>query len=289
MVRTTLVVTTALLVMVGTAVSATAAGTPAPGAMTWTDPATTSVDLAVDTGHARLQVHVRPGTAGDGRLAVAAAHAAGRGVELAALAGDPTWADTHRHHLLAWIDEVVGTGLVDELVLDVEPYLLPAWHDPTTHAALVARFAGTLELARVHAGGTTLTVAVPFWFDEIAADGGPTLLDVVARHADHLLVMAYRDSAAGVLALLDDERRVAAATGTGLEVALELTPQEPAYVSFHGQDQGRIDAARATIDAALVGDPTYRGTTVHTLEAYASAPPAPAPGRGNGGGKGPKR
>ncbi|MFA9428660.1 SET domain-containing protein [Egicoccus sp. AB-alg2] len=56
------------------------------------------------------------------------------------------------------------------------------------------------------------------------------MLDKIAAVVDGIVVMAYRDTPEAQLALLGEERRVAAATGTRLWVALELTEQEPAYV-----------------------------------------------------------
>ncbi|MTV25372.1 hypothetical protein FTX61_08120 [Nitriliruptoraceae bacterium ZYF776] len=167
---------------------------------------------------------------------------------------------------------MVATRQVTTLVLDIEPYLLADWHTPaTTRRRLVERFVGTLTQAEARAGDVRVVAAAPFWFDEHpASSGSGTVLDQVARAVDGLLVMAYRDTPERVLATLDDERRVAAATSTDLWVALELTPQDPASITFH-------EEGRAAVDAALASHPTYRGTVLHTLEAYAAMPRPTAP------------
>ncbi|GGI04801.1 hypothetical protein [Egicoccus halophilus] len=268
--RRLLLVVTLLIGMVGSVGTGASASTAARGSFSWNDPDPALVTASVAAGRDELWVHVRPGTVRSGGLRATAAAGQRAGVRVAALGGDPNWADRGRAAALAWVSEVAAADGVDHVVLDIEPYLLPEWsRSASSQRKLVDRFVGTLAEAKKRAGSDQLTVAIPFWFDEIpASTGRGTLLDQVAAVADGLLVMAYRDTPQAQVQLVGEERRVAAATGTRLWVALELTAQDPAYISYHGRPRAEVDRAVAHLESALGEDRMFAGTVLHTLEAY---------------------
>jgi len=107
--------------------------------------------------------------------------------------------------------------------LDVEPYLLPEYRDhpaETLHHYLkFVREVGTW----VHQKGKKLSLAVPFWFQNILLNGNPLLREIF-RVTDEVVVMSYRNQAEEVLNLSRVFLRWGEITGKRVSIGIELLP-----------------------------------------------------------------
>ncbi len=119
---------------------------------------------------------------------------------------------------------------------DVEPYLLPEWQGEQRERVLRDYVTLLERLASVaRAGGLTLGVDIPFWFDgkdELTGrpaaplDGKP-VLERVLDLADDIGLMDYRTmafGADGVIAHGSDELALASARGKRVFIGLETVP-----------------------------------------------------------------
>ena len=172
--------------------------------------------LATSRGIGQLYAAVPPHVDRSPKLAelqqlVALADAAGLRVD--ALGGGPGWVDDPAWVVTNWLQPALATGLFTGVHVDIEPYTTPAW---TKHRkAVVKKYLTTLDTLRTAAAGTPIEADIPFWFDEIAANGS-TLDREIMRRTDAVAVMAYRnhvDGPDGTIALASAEVAAGAQLG----------------------------------------------------------------------------
>lgn len=161
------------------------------------------------------------------------------GIDVYALAGEPTWATNRKgaRATLQWIEAAQKkTKLFAGVHLDIEPYALKSY-SKKTQAILENYFEVLKEYRKMtNAQQMRLEADIPFWFDEELYDnkyGKGKVSDFVIRVTDEVAIMAYKQKATDIINITSHERAYAKKKGKTLTIAVETHPSlsEPG-VSF---------------------------------------------------------
>lgn len=235
------------------------------------------VSLATARGIGQLYAAVPPHVDSSPKLAelqelVALADAAGLRVD--ALGGDPGWVDNPAWVVTNWLQPALASGLFTGVHVDIEPYTTPAW--TKNRKAVVKKYLATLDALRTAAAGTPLEADIPFWFDEVAANGS-TLDREIMRRTDAVTVMAYRnraDGPDGTIALASAEVAAGAQLGRRVRVGQETNflGTDPTEVkqTFHGMTLAQMEGQLALVDDAFSTSPAFAGLAIHDALGYRS-------------------
>ena len=239
-----------------------------------------TVDFAGARGITELYAAVPPHVASSpqlGQLHELAAHAAGVGVRVDALGGDPTWIDNQTWVAESWLEPALASGLFTGVHVDLEPYTTRAWQ--TERATVVDKWLATLDGLRSSAGTTPLEADIPFWLGEVPANGS-TLDREVMRRTAGVTVMAYRNTADGpdgTIALAAPAVRAGAALGCPVRIGQETRHlgRDPAQLkqTFFGRTRSWMEAELAAVDRAFAAAPTFAGLAIHDSVGYAAMAP----------------
>jgi len=232
-----------------------------------------SAVLAVAKRYAvtELLVWVSPGFTNDRallrRLHVLSGLAQLAGMHLDALCGDPSWAASPAA-ATRWAVEVRSSQLFARIHVDIEPYARSDW---SVRRSMLTR--GLLSALReAERTGMPLDADIPSWYNTVPAPGGGSLDVAVMRLTSSVTIMAYRNSAAAVLALaepeLADAGRAHAKAWIGLNTA--AAGGDPASTSYLGKSTAVIMSDIATLAANGTRWPSFSGLALHDSESLAS-------------------
>ena len=237
----------------------------------WDQPTQALVDFSVERGIDRIFLHVAPGSSSDVAVGTFLDSAHSAGIEVFALAGDPSWAKRSRP-FLNWVDEIVSHGGFDGLAPDIEPYALSDWNNKKRRSRLLTRYLDGLEDAHSRAGGLPLIPAVPFWWDEPEfAVKGSLLIDEVISRVDGIAVMAYRDSAAGpngIIALAGYEVAAGSQAGKSVTIGVETAANSLDHVTFYEEGNAEMEAVLADVASEWSSTSGYWGNAIHHYGSY---------------------
>lgn len=177
-------------------------------------------------------------------------------------AGD---ADSGAARAVAWARRATAEGLFDAVHLDVEPWTRADW--PGREGALLG---GLERTVRRVAAATGLPVEVDLvpW---LAAEH-PRGFAGIARGADAVTLMAYRDRAADVLAASAAARAALGRLGRPWRIAVDTLPSASPAETFADDGRAVLDAELVAIDAALRGADGWAGVAVHDAEHWRALP-----------------
>ncbi|WAC65252.1 hypothetical protein OVA14_07600 [Agrococcus sp. SL85] len=225
-----------------------------------------------------------PWSGPDARVRACVAALRRLGLRVAALGGEPGWADADAEagdveaadaeagdapagaaHAVAWARRATAEGLFDAVHLDVEPWTRTDW--PGREGALLL---GLERAVRQVAAATALPVEVDLvpWL----AVEHPRSFEGVARSADAVTLMAYRDRAAAVLAASAGARAALAGLGRPWRIAVDTLPSASPDETFADDGRAVLDAELAAIVAALRGADGWSGVAVHDAEHWRALP-----------------
>ena len=234
------------------------------------------VALATSRGIGQLYAAVPPNVGSSPKLAelralVTLADAAGLRVD--ALGGDPGWVDNPSSVVTSWLKPALATGLFTGVHVDMEPYNTRAW--TKNRKSVITKYLATLDAFRTAAGSTPIEADIPFWFDEVPANGSTFDREVMKR-TDAVTVMAYRrlaDGVDGTIALSANEIRSGAQLGRPVRIGQETNHlgDDPISVkqTFHGQTRTQMEVQLGLITAAYGGSPSFAGLAIHDAIGYA--------------------
>lgn len=253
------------------------AATDTPRAMwVWDEPSQAIVDFSTARGIDRVFLHVAPGFSSNPAVDSFLTSAHSQGIEVYALAGDPSWAKRSRP-FLNWVDEVVSHGGFDGLAPDIEPYALSDWNNKKRRSRLISRYLDGLEDANARAGALPLIPAVPFWWDEPEfAVEGSLLIDEVLSRVDGIAVMAYRDTAQGsngIITLAGYEVAAGSAAGKSVTIGVETAPNTYDHVTFYEEGNGAMEAVLAEVVGQWGTYSGYWGNAIHHYGSYVGLKP----------------
>lgn len=175
----------------------------------------------------------------------------------------------------------------DGVNLDIEPHILDAWDQDRDALLLGFLDLGRALMALKSRSGQALPVgpAMPFWFDGIVLEWNGRSAPVSA-HAqdlyDYVALMDYRDHAEGrdgILAHAGDEMDYADAHGKQVVIGVEVTPAEPAKVSFHHLREADLERELSLVEHAYASRPAFAGFAIHHYRGYRDWLSRPAPQR----------
>jgi len=210
-------------------------------------------------------------------LAELAAASERAGFSIVLTGGEPAWSSAEGHaralDFLAVVAELEARLAKRELahsrrvLLDVEPYLLPAWKTAPERAA--AEHTELLRALHAAARGAGLEVwhTIPFWFASTYAQGR-SLDRLTLELSDGVVVMAYRDRAADVVAAAAPTLAAAAELEKPVIVAVETKCVEPAYVTFCGKKPQVLGEALNAVRSRFASTPAFAGLAVHYFDSW---------------------
>jgi hypothetical protein len=235
------------------------------------------VTLATSRGIGQLYAAVPPHVESSPKLAelqqlVALADEAGLRVD--ALGGDPGWVDNPAWVVTNWLQPALAAGLFTGVHVDIEPYTTSAW--TKNRKAVIKKYLTTLETLRTAAAGTPIEADIPFWFDEIAANGS-TLDREIMRRTDAVAVMAYRnraDGPDGTIALASAEVAAGEQLGRPVRIGQETNflGTDPTEVkqTFHGMTLAQMESQLVLVRDAFAASTAFAGLAIHDSLGYAA-------------------
>ena len=200
----------------------------------------------------------------------------GAGVRVWAMSGHAAWAERPAR-ARAWAAGVARARTFDGAVLDIEPYLLPAWRERAGRRRLVRGYLKALAGARARLGGLQILTAVPFWFDHDAQRyRGEPLTAAVLERSDGVVVMAYRDHAFGsdgILALSEGELALARAAHKVAWIGVQTAADALDKLTFFEEGQRRLEQTLASVTVLLGARREFAGVSVHHFAAQRTLRP----------------
>ena len=258
----------AALMVGGGAVPASAAGERA--MWVWDGPVDGVVDFSSQNSVNDLYLHTPPGFSADANYQAFLAEAHAVGLQVHAMAGDPSWAK-QSGPWTEWVDEVVAYGGFDGLVFDVEPYLHADWNTKRQSRLIRSYLAGLDEAAQL-AGDLPVLATVPFWFDEIMVRRARLVESVLAK-TDGIVVMAYRDHAEGVDGIIElsaVEASLAASMAKHFVVGVETGSVGLDKVSFAEEGEAFMESELRLVEAEFGPSPVFGGFAIHHYGSYST-------------------
>ena len=152
---------------------------------------------------------------------------------------------------------------------DLEPQQRETWPDEAARPAILGELLDTLDAMRPIAAAASLplTLDIGFFLDELTLTRhGRTrpmhewVIDAVPR----VVVMDYRDDAAGMLDMAANELRYASEVNVPIILAVETREvTEGEYVSFYEEGLTAMNTALRTVRAEERARPAFAGLAIH--------------------------
>jgi hypothetical protein len=198
-------------------------------------------------------------------------------IELFWVCGDPSWALSERHvralSVIGWAIRIntllqkQSLPAIRGLQYDVEPYLVPAWK--ASPGSVEPQYASLLVKLRdaTHSAGFELWLDVPFWFEERTFQA-TSLGQLAVRSSDGIVIMAYRNTAAGIVDKATDLLRDPYARARSIVVAVETSCREVPVTTLCGISAAGLDSAMGEMGERLRTFDAFAGLAVHPYEGW---------------------
>ncbi|WP_017811544.1 hypothetical protein [Paenibacillus shenyangensis] len=208
------------------------------------------------------------------------AAASAQGITVQALDGAPSWAlDSRRHELQAtldWITTYQQGASADEkfsgIHIDIEPYLLPEWR--TDQLTVIAGWQHSVEsvVQAAHSLHIPASADIPFWLHTLlTADESATLSSWMMQQYDSITIMAYRDSASGILDVAEAQLAEGDAVGTPVYVGVETNPtSEGNTITFYEEGAAYLNNQLARVTKQAGKHDSFAGIAVHDYAGWST-------------------
>lgn len=229
------------------------------------------------------EIYFCPGNYSNEKVQIFVADANARGMRVAWLTGDSGWLEIDSTGCQIAVDRFLTyqkTAPADArfyaIHLDVEPHQRPDFS--SARPGYMQRFYEIADEAgkTVHAGGYEIEWDLPFWFDQdkvFTIDAGEILfLEAMSRISDTLCLMSYRDKAADILSISEEELAAAANTDCRVVCGVETHSEEGDGVSFMEEGKRKMYAELVTLYRTLSGKEKAYGIAVHYLNTWYDLP-----------------
>lgn len=203
------------------------------------------------------------------RGAVRALHAAGV-TKVAALGGDPAWADDPTL-AATWTAAALRAAPFDAIQFDVEPWVVSS---DAELPAVVAKLQNLYDQAHAAAGSTPIGADLPWWLAAKPQPGGGTAFDALLPHLTSVAIVAFSDHAGGtdgIVALAKPAATAAAAKRIPFTIGVETDTPEVAggpAATFGDDSAALLESEAAKVRTQLSSLRGYRGVTVEHLLAW---------------------
>lgn len=213
--------------------------------------------------------------------------AAAAGIEVHAMGGHPIWAlEENRPRMMRLIQYVKGYNRAVEgqarfhgIHLDIEPYVLPAWHENTQQ--VISEWTANLdafvtELKKDSNLEASMDMAV--WLDKYNMPGEQMSLSKwMIQRMDHVSLMAFRDVAAGsngIVGVSKEEIAFADELGKPIQLSVEIkASHEGDHITFYEEGAAFMEQELAKLPDLLKDSPSYAGNLVHAYTYWKNAKP----------------
>jgi hypothetical protein len=203
-------------------------------------------------------------------------------IEIVWVCGDPSWALSARHvRALAVVERAnrinallrnLALPEIRSLQYDIEPYRLPEWK--ASPAIVEPQYGALLVELRMatQAAGFELWLDVPFWLGQRTVQG-TSLGRLAVGASDGLVIMAYRNTVAGIVEKATDLLRDSDAKTRSVVVAMETGCREEPVTTLCGISATALEAARVEIRKRLGSFDAFAGLAVHPYEGWRDLSP----------------
>lgn len=212
------------------------------------------------------------------------AHAAG--IEVHAMGGHPVWVfEKNRsrimklvHYVKSYNHQVSRQQQFDGIHLDIEPYVLPQWHEDKD--AMFRQWMDNIEAFAAETKRDShlkTSVDLAVWLDRYSVPGDPgtSFSKWMIEKLDHVTLMAFRDRAdgsGGIAAVVKDEMKFADELGKKLIVAVEMKESpEGGHISFYEEGKSEMLRELAKLPKLLGEHPSFMGHAVHAYDYWKDA------------------
>lgn len=198
-----------------------------------------------------------------------ALHAAGV-TRVAALGGDPTWADDPSL-AATWTAAALRAAPFDAIQFDVEPWVVSS---DAELPAVVTELQDLYDQAHAAAGSTPIGADLPWWLAAKPQPGGGTAFDALLPHLKSVAIVAFSDHADGtdgIVALAQPAATAAAAKRIPFTIGVETDTPEVAggaAATFGDDSAALLESETAKVRTQLSNLHYYRGVTVEHLVAW---------------------
>lgn len=156
--------------------------------------------------------------------------------------------------------------------LDIEPYLYSGW--TRNNAQTITSYQELILKAKSSSTSLHLPfeVDLPFWFDEILYNnkyGKGTLAEWVIQQVDSVTIMAYRDSAALIINIIQNEIGYAERYNKSLVIGVETgKTDEGSQISFFEEGESRMNQELAIVQDYYKQFSSFNGVAVHHVGSW---------------------
>lgn len=211
--------------------------------------------------------------------------AATRNIKVYALDGAPDWAsaegEKYRSRFFDWVQTYQGLSKPEQqfkgIHLDVEPYLYSGWKEDYQNT--VSRFQDVVvrSYADAHQLNLKLILAVPFWYDNrqyANRYGEGNLGRWVIQNTDQIAIMAYRDQAAEIIKLAEQEMVWAHELNKQVIIGAETKPSsEGDKITFYEEGSAVMYDQLEKVYAHYEPMASFNGFSIHSLERWMELKP----------------
>ena len=182
------------------------------------------------------------------------------GIRVSALGGHIDWA-RRPEQASAWAARAHAGGLFAATHLDIEPWAANDWP-----ADAEVRLAGVADAVRQVRTVTRRPVDVDL--APPIAHTHPVGFTEIAAAADHVVLMAYRDTTDAILSFSSAARARVKAAHTAYRLAVDTRPSAHPHTTFAGQPESVLIRVTDEVSSAVADDSWYSGIAVHDLTGW---------------------
>lgn len=185
-----------------------------------------------------------------------------QGVRVAALGGVDDWTGVEA---VAWMERAVAAWPFDGVHLDIEPWGRADWAG--RERELLDGLERTLRDV-VERSSLPVEIDLAPWI----ADEHPAAFARIARRADAVSLMAYRDRAPDILRVSDAARRILSQSGIAYRVGVDTAPADDPRASFADDGSAALERELALVAGRLLADARFAGVAVHDAQHWMALP-----------------
>jgi len=212
-------------------------------------------------------------------------HAAASGIRIYALDGAASWVSAEGNQnlndLFNWVSTYNNDSAESEqfsgVHLDVEPYLNSGWSFDQMQT--IESYQALLMQAREKANQIQLPLEVdmPFWFDDIHFNnsfGKGLLAEWVIDQVDSVTIMAYRDKAKDIIAIVKHELAYAKKVNKSIVVGVETgASEEGENITFYENGEVYMNEQLSLVQQHYRNNTAFHGMAIHYVENWMNMQP----------------
>jgi hypothetical protein len=206
--------------------------------------------------------------------------ASGKGIAVEALDGSPNWVSangiTCQNKFFEWLDSYQKAAAPGQqfkgVHFDVEPYLNSEYKRNPDKVLNQYQDFILRSKAECLNHGLNFGMDIPFWFNEVkysTTHGTGNLGEWVIENLEAVTIMAYRDSAYGIINVAAAEMAMCEQNGIEARIAVETgNVRSTRYVTFYQEGQAVMFQQLAHVYGQYSENKAFSGFAVHYLDSW---------------------